>query len=107
MHAEGHKPTSKLATFANLIKGNIGTGILSLPFAMTKAGLGLGTVMLVLVGLLCTYCMHQLLGVYRKVQKTRPGRELDYADELMGAYFAVKNPQAKSACGCGTSFSVD
>ncbi len=35
------------------------------------------------------------------------GAELDYADELMGAYFAVRNPQAKTACGCGTSFSVD
>jgi iron-sulfur cluster assembly accessory protein len=35
------------------------------------------------------------------------GSELDYADELMGAYFAVRNPQAKSSCGCGTSFSVD
>ena len=35
------------------------------------------------------------------------GSELDYADELMGAHFAVKNPQAKSSCGCGTSFSVD
>lgn len=35
------------------------------------------------------------------------GGELDYADELMGAYFTVRNPQAKSSCGCGTSFSVD
>jgi iron-sulfur cluster assembly accessory protein len=35
------------------------------------------------------------------------GAELDYADELMGSYFAVRNPQAKSSCGCGTSFSVD
>jgi iron-sulfur cluster assembly accessory protein len=35
------------------------------------------------------------------------GAELDYAEELMGSYFAVKNPNAKSACGCGTSFSVD
>ena len=35
------------------------------------------------------------------------GSELDYADELMGSYFAVRNPNAKSACGCGTSFSVD
>jgi iron-sulfur cluster assembly accessory protein len=35
------------------------------------------------------------------------GGELDYADELMGSYFAVRNPNAKSACGCGTSFSVD
>jgi len=25
----------------------------------------------------------------------------------MGAYFAVKNPQATSSCGCGTSFSID
>jgi iron-sulfur cluster insertion protein len=35
------------------------------------------------------------------------GSELDYADELMGACFAVRNPQARSACGCGSSFSVD
>lgn len=35
------------------------------------------------------------------------GAELDFAEELMGSYFAVRNPNAKSSCGCGTSFSVD
>ncbi len=35
------------------------------------------------------------------------GSELDYTDALMGAHFAVKNPNATSACGCGTSFAVD
>lgn len=35
------------------------------------------------------------------------GSELDYTDELMGSHFAVRNPNATSACGCGTSFSVD
>lgn len=35
------------------------------------------------------------------------GAELDFIDNLMGAHFAVKNPNAKSSCGCGTSFSVD
>jgi iron-sulfur cluster assembly accessory protein len=35
------------------------------------------------------------------------GAELDYTDELMGSHFAVRNPNASSACGCGTSFSVD
>ena len=35
------------------------------------------------------------------------GSELDYTDELMGSHFAVRNPNAKSACGCGTSFSID
>jgi len=35
------------------------------------------------------------------------GSELDYQDTLMGAHFAVKNPNATASCGCGTSFSVD
>ena len=35
------------------------------------------------------------------------GSQLDYTDELMGSHFTVKNPNAKSACGCGTSFSLD
>lgn len=35
------------------------------------------------------------------------GSELDFSDALMGSHFAVRNPNAKSACGCGTSFSLD
>jgi len=34
------------------------------------------------------------------------GAELDWADELIGAHFTVKNPQAASGCGCGASFSL-
>ena len=34
------------------------------------------------------------------------GSELDYVDELIGASFKVRNPNATAACGCGTSFSV-
>jgi iron-sulfur cluster assembly accessory protein len=34
------------------------------------------------------------------------GAELDWAEELIGAHFAIRNPQAVSACGCGTSFAV-
>jgi iron-sulfur cluster insertion protein len=33
------------------------------------------------------------------------GSELDFEDNLMGEAFKVNNPQAKSSCGCGTSFS--
>jgi iron-sulfur cluster assembly accessory protein len=35
------------------------------------------------------------------------GAELDFKEELIGSYFAVKNPNAKTSCGCGTSFSAD
>lgn len=34
------------------------------------------------------------------------GAELDWAEALIGAHFAIRNPQASSSCGCGTSFSV-
>ena len=34
------------------------------------------------------------------------GSEVDFAEELVGSYFKVTNPNAKAACGCGTSFSV-
>jgi iron-sulfur cluster insertion protein len=34
------------------------------------------------------------------------GAVLDYVEDLMGASFQVKNPNATSSCGCGTSFSV-
>ncbi len=34
------------------------------------------------------------------------GAEVDYVDSLQGSGFAIKNPQAKTTCGCGSSFSV-
>lgn len=32
--------------------------------------------------------------------------EVDYESDLMGSKFVVKNPQAKTTCGCGQSFSL-
>jgi len=34
------------------------------------------------------------------------GAEVDYVDSLQGSGFAIKNPQAKTPCGCGSSFSA-
>jgi len=34
------------------------------------------------------------------------GAEVDYVDSLQGSGFAIKNLQAKTTCGCGSSFSV-
>ena len=34
------------------------------------------------------------------------GSEIDFVDELAGAEFRVHNPNAKSSCGCGVSFSI-
>ena len=34
------------------------------------------------------------------------GSEIDFVDDLIGAAFKINNPNAKSSCGCGTSFSL-
>ncbi|MEQ1516973.1 MAG: iron-sulfur cluster insertion protein ErpA [Usitatibacteraceae bacterium] len=34
------------------------------------------------------------------------GAEIDYTEGLEGAQFVIKNPNASSTCGCGSSFSV-
>ena len=34
------------------------------------------------------------------------GSVIDYVEDMIGASFSIVNPQAKSSCGCGNSFSV-
>ena len=34
------------------------------------------------------------------------GSEIDFVDELAASEFRVRNPNAKSSCGCGVSFSI-
>ena len=33
------------------------------------------------------------------------GAEIDYKDDLMGSNFSIKNPNAETTCGCGSSFN--
>ncbi len=33
--------------------------------------------------------------------------EVDYREDLQGAQFVIRNPNAKTTCGCGSSFSMD
>jgi len=34
------------------------------------------------------------------------GAEVDFVEDMMGASFQIKNPNAASSCGCGNSFSI-
>src|SRR5579859_7346792 len=34
------------------------------------------------------------------------GAEVDFVEDLMGAQFQIRNPNAQSSCGCGNSFSI-
>ena len=34
------------------------------------------------------------------------GADVDYREDITGSQFVIKNPNAQSTCGCGSSFSV-
>lgn len=34
------------------------------------------------------------------------GAEIDYREDLMGSAFSIKNPNAQTTCGCGSSFGI-
>lgn len=34
------------------------------------------------------------------------GSEIDFVEDLIGASFQIKNPQATASCGCGSSFAI-
>jgi iron-sulfur cluster insertion protein len=33
--------------------------------------------------------------------------EIDFMDNIEGAHFVIRNPNAKTTCGCGSSFSIE
>lgn len=47
------------------------------------------------------------LAIDRKSMLFLMGTEIDYVSTIVGSNFEVRNPNAKSSCGCGTSVSFD
>ncbi|KAI9586211.1 proton-coupled amino acid transporter 4 [Glossina fuscipes] len=61
MHRTLDHPTSNVDTMIHLLKGNIGTGILAMPDAFRNAGLYVGLFGTLILGAICTHCMHMLV----------------------------------------------
>ena len=76
-HAEPVRNNSNMQTLANFVRGNVGTGVLSLPHAFRNSGLILGTIGTLLCGILTGYCMNQLLIAFKRVNDGR--KYMDYA----------------------------
>ena len=49
---------------------------------------------------------HKIAHCLKNLAKFKIPSEIDYVSELIGEQFKITNPQTKSSCGCGVSFSI-
>ncbi|EDW78915.1 uncharacterized protein Dwil_GK11241 [Drosophila willistoni] len=54
-------PTTNAETLFHLLKGSLGTGILAMPNAFKNSGYVTGSIGTIVIGFICTYCIHQLV----------------------------------------------
>jgi len=85
-HKRKEHGTTELQTFIHLLKGNVGTGLLALPSAVKNAGLIVGPIGLLLMGIISTHCMALLVHASRSLCKKHNAVALNYAEV---AQFAV------------------
>ena len=50
--------------------------------------------------------MHENILIDKTSADLLKGSEIDFVKELIGDSFKINNPQSKSSCGCGVSFSL-
>ncbi|XP_012272846.1 proton-coupled amino acid transporter-like protein CG1139 [Orussus abietinus] len=71
-------PTTNSETLLHLLKGSLGTGILAMPKAFANAGYVVGLIGTVVIGLLCTYCIHLLIKAQYELCRRKKVPSLSY-----------------------------
>ncbi|KAH8298198.1 hypothetical protein KR018_010617, partial [Drosophila ironensis] len=79
-HRTLEHPTSNFDTLVHLLKGNIGTGILAMPDAFKNAGLYVGLVGTLIMGAICTHCMHMLVNCSHELCRRLQQPSLDFSE---------------------------
>lgn len=67
-----------METLLHLLKGSLGTGILAMPNAFHNAGWALGLVGTIIIGIICTFCIHLLIKCEYELCKRRRIPALNY-----------------------------
>ncbi|XP_040165160.1 proton-coupled amino acid transporter-like protein CG1139 [Anopheles arabiensis] len=81
-HRTISKPNSTFGTFVHVMKGAMGVGILSMPFAIRNGGLVFGIIGTFLLGMLYSHCVHLLVDTAYKICKRERIPMLSFAETL-------------------------
>ncbi|XP_046389900.1 proton-coupled amino acid transporter-like protein CG1139 isoform X2 [Ischnura elegans] len=73
-------PTTNMETLFHLLKGSLGTGILAMPLAFMHSGYILGIIGTIIIGLICTYCVHLLVKSQYELCRKRRVASLNYPE---------------------------
>lgn len=80
LHRTLEHPTTNVDTMIHLLKGNIGTGILAMPDAFKNAGLYVGLIGTLMMGMICTHCMHMLVKCSHELCRRLQVPSLNFAE---------------------------
>ena len=86
LHRDLQHPTSNLDTLIHLLKGNIGTGILAMPEAFKNAGLYVGLFSTLILGYICTHCMHILVKCAHELCRRKRVPSLNFSEVCFAAF---------------------
>ncbi|XP_076264759.1 proton-coupled amino acid transporter 1-like isoform X2 [Rhynchophorus ferrugineus] len=64
-------PTSYVETLMHLLKGNVGSGIFAMGDGIKNAGIILGPIVVLILGVICTHCQHLLLNAAKKLNERK------------------------------------
>ncbi|XP_067003584.2 proton-coupled amino acid transporter-like protein pathetic [Anabrus simplex] len=108
-HRKLAHPTTDLDTLIHLLKGSLGSGILAMPLAFYNAGLLTGILSTIVIGFVCTYCVHILVKCAHILCRRTQVPSLGFADVAEAAF--VSGPPAVQkwsgvASGCINLFLV-
>ncbi|CAH0717467.1 unnamed protein product, partial [Brenthis ino] len=85
-HRKVEHPNSSIGSLLHLLKSSLGSGILAMPAAFRNAGLAIGAVGTLLIGLICTHCVYILVKTSQEVCVEAKKPSMGFA-ETCGAAF--------------------